>query len=53
MSTRQQTLEHENNINVGDAERWLSVVAGAAFAAYGLRRRTAAAPNPSEQTRAT
>ena len=43
MSSRQQTLEHENNINVGDAERWLSVVAGAAFAAYGLRRRSAAA----------
>jgi uncharacterized membrane protein len=43
MSTKQQSLEHDNRINVGDAERWLSVVAGAAFAAYGLRRRSGAA----------
>lgn len=43
MATRQQTLEQENRTNVSDAERWLSVIAGTALAAYGLKRRTAAA----------
>jgi uncharacterized membrane protein len=43
MATRQQTLEHDNRTNVGDGERWLSVIAGTALAAYGLKRRTAAA----------
>lgn len=30
----------ENETNVGDPERWLSVIAGSAIAAYGLTRRS-------------
>jgi uncharacterized membrane protein len=36
-------LQHRRSqINLGGAERWLSVIAGGALTAYGLRRRTPA-----------
>jgi len=31
---------YESNTNVGNPERWLSVIAGSALAAYGLKRRS-------------
>jgi len=38
----QEDEDRNGRVNVGRAERWLSLVAGGALAAYALRRRTAA-----------
>ena len=38
----ENTAEHSNDVNVSYPERWASVVAGAALAAYGLTRRSVA-----------
>ena len=38
----QEDLDNNSRVNVGRVERWLSLVAGAALAAYAIRRRTLA-----------
>jgi uncharacterized membrane protein len=40
MATTHDALVHENKTNLSNPERWFSVVAGAAVAAYGLTRRS-------------
>ncbi len=42
MNRTEETSSHANEINVAEPERWLSVVAGSAMAAYGLKRRSVA-----------
>jgi uncharacterized membrane protein len=37
----ENVLEHASSTNVGNPERWVSVVAGTALAAYGLAKRSA------------
>ena len=43
MATREETYKRSNRVNVADPDRWISVIAGTALAAYGLRRRSVAA----------
>lgn len=38
----EETYNRANDRNVAEIERWVSVVAGSAIAAYGLKRRTLA-----------
>ena len=38
--TMEEQEDLSTRINVGNAERWLSVIAGSALAAYGLKRRS-------------
>lgn len=40
METAGSTYNRANEKNVGELERWVSVVAGSAIAAYGLKKRT-------------
>jgi uncharacterized membrane protein len=42
METTDETYTRANEQNVADLERWLSVIAGSALAAYGLKRRSIA-----------
>lgn len=42
MATANETYESGNETNVANIERWLSVIAGSALAAYGLKRRSIA-----------
>lgn len=42
METNDETYNRANEQNVADLERWLSVIAGSALAAYGLKRRSIA-----------
>jgi uncharacterized membrane protein len=39
-NAEEETYNRANELNVAEPERWLSVVAGSALAAYGLKRRT-------------
>lgn len=40
MATTESTFDPLEGTNVGNPERWLSVIAGSALAAYGLKRRS-------------
>src|SRR6476661_4061743 len=40
MATAEETYGPSEGTNVGNPERWLSVIAGSALAAYGLKRRS-------------
>ncbi len=40
MATTEKTFDPTEGTNVGNPERWLSVIAGSALAAYGLKRRS-------------
>ena len=42
MESNDETYNRANEQNVADLERWLSVIAGSALAAYGLKRRSIA-----------
>lgn len=42
MATREESIRRANQINVGNVERWASVIGGSALAAYGLKRRSLA-----------
>jgi len=42
METNDEIYNRANEQNVADLERWLSVIAGSALAAYGLKRRSIA-----------
>lgn len=40
MAIRDEAFDRSAETNVGNAERWLSVIGGSALAAYGLKRRS-------------
>lgn len=40
MQIQEETPDSSTGPNVGESERWLSVIAGSAVAAYGLKRRS-------------
>ena len=40
MGTADESYEHAPETNVANGERWLSVIAGSALTAYGLKRRS-------------
>jgi uncharacterized membrane protein len=42
MATTEETHDRSTEQNIAGAERWLSVIAGSALAAYGLKRRSIA-----------
>jgi uncharacterized membrane protein len=42
MATQEETHDGSSEQNVAEPERWVSVIAGSALAAYGLKRRTIA-----------
>ena len=42
MATIEETVDRSRETNVANGERWLSVIAGSALSAYGLKRRSIA-----------